>query len=370
MRKHLHCVCATMRLLLRCFRLGRRRRIRLLQHVGTYWSYSKLCARSLTYNSFTNSDVVLDSLFEPIYWLVDHVTRWFGVVFVVLVVFLTTTIVLIVYICVLPVILSTYPAGWIAWHLCYGHWNLMQIVFHYYKAVKTLPGHPAQGKNNIPTVSICRKCINPKPPRTHHCSICNRCILKMDHHCPWLNNCVGHYNHRYFFSFCLFMTLGCVYCSVSSRELFMDAYLTINTATAAPIISFQEKIFHKSIIYLWVLCSSPRPQRSHLVAHSPHSRWGDQHREAHQQEGTAEAAAERTGFPKSLSCRQTEQLENVSWNRKTESLDNSFAASILSPTVRKWHDMDTPSGFQRRQDNIGDLMMTVLPKPLLSGMGT
>ncbi|XP_072883119.1 palmitoyltransferase ZDHHC16B-like isoform X1 [Hemitrygon akajei] len=256
MRKHLRCVCATMRLLLRCFRLGRRRRIRLLQHVGTYWSYSKLCARSLTYNSFTNSDVVLDSLFEPIYWLVDHLTRWFGVVFVVLVVFLTTTIVLIVYICVLPVILSTYPAGWIAWHLCYGHWNLMQIVFHYYKAVKTLPGHPAQGKNNIPTVSICRKCINPKPPRTHHCSICNRCILKMDHHCPWLNNCVGHYNHRYFFSFCLFMMLGCVYCSVSSRELFMDAYLTINTATAAPIISFQEKIFHKSIIYLWVLCSS------------------------------------------------------------------------------------------------------------------
>ncbi|XP_072883121.1 palmitoyltransferase ZDHHC16-like isoform X2 [Hemitrygon akajei] len=191
MRKHLRCVCATMRLLLRCFRLGRRRRIRLLQHVGTYWSYSKLCARSLTYNSFTNSDVVLDSLFEPIYWLVDHLTRWFGV-----------------------------------------------------------------GKNNIPTVSICRKCINPKPPRTHHCSICNRCILKMDHHCPWLNNCVGHYNHRYFFSFCLFMMLGCVYCSVSSRELFMDAYLTINTATAAPIISFQEKIFHKSIIYLWVLCSS------------------------------------------------------------------------------------------------------------------
>ncbi|XP_072095104.1 palmitoyltransferase ZDHHC16-like [Mobula birostris] len=255
MRKHLRCVCATMRLL-RCFRLGRRRRIRLLQHIGTYWSYGKLCARSLTYNSFTNGDVVLDSLFEPIYWLVDHVTRWFGVVFVVLVVFLTTTIVLIVYICVLPVILSTYPAGWIAWHLCYGHWNLMQIVFHYYKAVRTLPGHPAQGKNDIPTVSICRKCINPKPPRTHHCSICNRCILKMDHHCPWLNNCVGHYNHRYFFSFCLFMMLGCVYCSVSSRELFMEAYLTINAATAAPIISFREKIFHKCIIYLWVLCSS------------------------------------------------------------------------------------------------------------------
>jgi Uncharacterized protein containing DHHC-type Zn finger len=31
--------------------------------------------------------------------------------------------------------------------------------------------------------SICKKCIAPKPPRTHHCSVCNKCILKMDHHC-------------------------------------------------------------------------------------------------------------------------------------------------------------------------------------------
>lgn len=40
----------------------------------------------------------------------------------------------------------------------------------------------------------------------------------------WLNNCVGHFNHRYFFSFCLYMTLGCIYCSVSSKDLFLDAY--------------------------------------------------------------------------------------------------------------------------------------------------
>lgn len=256
MRKRLLQVCGTMRLMLRCCGLGRRRRSRLLHRAATYWTYSKLCANSLLYNSFTNSDVLLDSLFEPIYWLVDHVTRWFGVVFVVLVIVLTATIVLIVYVCMLPVILSTYPAGWVAWHLCYGHWNLVQIIFHYYKAVRTLPGQPTQGKSDIPMVSICRKCINPKPPRAHHCSICNRCILKMDHHCPWLNNCVGHYNHRYFFSFCLFMTLGCIYCSVSSREMFVDAYLTINMATVAPTISFREKAFHKAIIYLWVLCSS------------------------------------------------------------------------------------------------------------------
>ena len=37
-----------------------------------------------------------------------------------------------------------------------------------------------------------------KPDRSHHCSVCNKCILKMDHHCPYVNNCIGHKNYKYF----------------------------------------------------------------------------------------------------------------------------------------------------------------------------
>ncbi|XP_037534948.1 palmitoyltransferase ZDHHC16A [Nematolebias whitei] len=275
--------------LLRCVRsqLGcRRGRIRRPVCIRRIWAYVKLLVQSLCFNSLTDSDVVFDSVFEPVFVTVDYVTRWFGLVFVCLVVILTSSVVVIAYVALLPLALATYHPAWIVWHVCYGNWNLIMIAFHYYKAAKTSPGYPPTEKNDRPFVSVCKKCITPKPARTHHCGICNRCILKMDHHCPWLNNCVGHFNHRYFFSFCLFMTLGCVYCSISGRNIFLDAYNALehfkhldsekpgipvkgmglligllpsgqpNFQTPAPPYTFKEKMFHKSIIYMWVLTST------------------------------------------------------------------------------------------------------------------
>lgn len=45
-------------------------------------------------------------------------------------------------------------------------------------------------------VAVCANCKLIKPDRCHHCSVCRRCVLKMDHHCPWVNNCVGHHNYK------------------------------------------------------------------------------------------------------------------------------------------------------------------------------
>ena len=52
-------------------------------------------------------------------------------------------------------------------------------------------------------VRYCSECSHVKPDRTHHCSVCGQCVLKMDHHCPWyllyhlLINIIEYYRHKF-----------------------------------------------------------------------------------------------------------------------------------------------------------------------------
>ncbi|KAL1719204.1 DHHC palmitoyltransferase-domain-containing protein [Schizophyllum commune] len=71
----------------------------------------------------------------------------------------------------------------------------------------------------------CNKCWAPKPERTHHCSECNRCVLKMDHHCPWLaSRCVGHRTYPAFVHFLTTVTLLAMYITVICSRALLFAF--------------------------------------------------------------------------------------------------------------------------------------------------
>ena len=93
----------------------------------------------------------------------------------------------------------------------------------------------------------CMKCKSIRPPRAHHCSMCSRCVLRMDHHCPWVGNCVGLYNHKYFLMFLFHAMIGCAIASivmihncfyVSVREFNRNGhYLAVMIVSGALIFS-------------------------------------------------------------------------------------------------------------------------------------
>ncbi|KAI9302543.1 DHHC palmitoyltransferase-domain-containing protein [Cunninghamella echinulata] len=101
---------------------------------------------------------------------------------------------------------------------------VLLIFYNYYLASTTDPGKvpinwepPLSILNQNNTTEgaspprFCKSCQCYKPPRTHHCRYCGRCVLKMDHHCPWINNCVGIKNYPHFLRFIFYVDIACLY---------------------------------------------------------------------------------------------------------------------------------------------------------------
>lgn len=156
------------------------------------------------------------AFFDPVLEQCERSVYLIGLLCFLLVLAGITMVVSTMYIYVVPYLWATQHPIMFTLYVLYGHYLLVMICFNYFCGVYTSPGTAPKVPNFDPSAvkhgwKVCHKCEAPKPPRAHHCRICNKCVLKMDHHCPWMFNCVGHNNHRYFMIFIVFMWLGTCY---------------------------------------------------------------------------------------------------------------------------------------------------------------
>ncbi|XP_065910102.1 palmitoyltransferase ZDHHC6-like isoform X2 [Dysidea avara] len=129
---------------------------------------------------------------------------------------------------------------------------IILIVKNFLQAIYTMGyvphGWAPANKSDKQYLQYCHTCQSWKAPRSHHCSQCGRCVLKMDHHCPWVNNCVSHNNQPSFCRFLAYVVCGCSHALIINMNflyrLFTREYvihrrhggLLINTYTIMSVL--------------------------------------------------------------------------------------------------------------------------------------
>ncbi|XP_076065728.1 DNZDHHC/NEW1 zinc finger protein 11 [Oratosquilla oratoria] len=145
---------------------------------------------------------------------------------------------------------------WGAVHVLFFNTVIFLTIMSHLRAVLSDPGivplpqsridfsdmHSGGEQNNDWTV--CARCEMYRPPRAHHCRICQRCIRRMDHHCPWINNCVGEWNQKYFLQFLMYVGVLAFY------AIFLIAYSWLKDChdCAKDMITKQGRVLHTVIL--------------------------------------------------------------------------------------------------------------------------
>ncbi|KAG2218144.1 hypothetical protein INT45_007847 [Circinella minor] len=136
---------------------------------------------------------------------------------------------------------------------------IIMIYINYSLVCLTDPGVVPEVKRSTHAPRFCKTCNNYKPPRTHHCSSCGRCVLKMDHHCPWINNCVGFQNYGHFIRFIVYVETSSIYLfillSLRLAQIIhqMNSYNVYPSNTEAAFLSINLILSAATIITVGIL---------------------------------------------------------------------------------------------------------------------
>lgn len=90
-----------------------------------------------------NQSYFSDVAMEPIFWFVDNFTHLLGPFFVIGVACLTSAVVFVAFWIGLPFWWNKSPAATV-FLIILGHWLLLNVVFHYWKACVIPPGNPPE----------------------------------------------------------------------------------------------------------------------------------------------------------------------------------------------------------------------------------
>ncbi|KAG7388175.1 Palmitoyltransferase zdhhc15 [Phytophthora pseudosyringae] len=107
--------------------------------------------------------------------------------------------------------------------------NALYFVFTvlmFWSYARAMYCRPASSKpvNDTERVSrYCERCDADKADHVHHCSVCQRCVYRMDHHCPWTGNCVAWSNKKFFLLFLAYTSLSCLAFNAMTSPLVWDA---------------------------------------------------------------------------------------------------------------------------------------------------